>query len=135
MHRPWAVTSSEGDSVAPMADDLVLYHNPSCSKSRGADALLSDRGLDYETVRYLNDPLGEDELKALLDKLEDPPEALVRKDGYFRELGLAPEDYTDRDSVAGLLAEHPRLMERPVVVKGDRAVIGRPPERVADLLD
>ncbi|MBI2703783.1 MAG: arsenate reductase family protein [Actinobacteria bacterium] len=117
-----------------MAVKLVLYHNPSCSKSRGADGILKARGADYQTVRYLDDPLTEDELKELLDILDDPPAALVRKDPHFKSLGLDAADYTDRDSVAALLAAHPRLMERPVVVKGDRAVIGRPPERIEALL-
>src|SRR4029079_1982344 len=112
----------------------VLFHNPSCSKSRGADSILQERGVDYETVRYLTNPLTEAELKDLLDILDDPPAALVRKDPFFKELGLNADDYTDRDSVAKLIAEHPRLMERPVVVKGDRAVIGRPPERIEALL-
>ena len=117
-----------------MADKLVLYHNPSCSKSRGADGILQERGVEFETVRYLDNPLTEAELKDLLDILDDPPAALVRKDPHFKELGLNADDYTERDSVAALLAEHPRLMERPVVVKGDRAVIGRPTERVQELL-
>src|SRR5690349_19578734 len=118
-----------------MADDnLVLYHNPSCSKSRSANEILTAAGADYETVQYLKQPLDAAGLGQLLDIPEDPPEALVRKDGYFKELGLDPADYTTKAAVVQLLVEHPRLMERPVVVKGGRAVIGRPTERVQQLL-
>jgi arsenate reductase len=117
-----------------MADRLVLYHNPKCSKSRQAEGILTDRSVDFDTVRYLDDPLSEQELLDLLAILDDPPAKLVRKDPYFKELGLDADDYTEPAAVAALLAEHPRLMERPVVVKGDRAVIGRPPERIEALI-
>jgi arsenate reductase len=117
------------------ADDrIVLYHNPSCSKSRQASALLDDSGLAFETVRYLDRPLDERQLRDLLAILDDPPEKLVRKDGHFKELGLDAADYTEPDEVVALLVAHPRLMERPVVVRGGRAVIGRPTERVTELL-
>jgi arsenate reductase len=117
-----------------MADQLVLYHNPRCSKSRQAEAILTDRAAPFDTVRYLDTPLTEAELLGLLDILDDPPASLVRKDPHFKDLGLNAADYTDRESVAALLAEHPSLMERPVVARGDRAVIGRPPERIEELL-
>ncbi len=71
----------------------------------------------------------------MLAALEDPPEQLVRKDKYFKELGLRPQDYRTKEQVARLLAEHPRLMERPVVVRGRRALIARPPERALELLE
>src|SRR6476620_5266229 len=117
-----------------MADRLVLYHNPKCSKSRHAEGLLTESSVDFDTVRYLDEPLTEPELLALLDILEDPPADLVRKVPHFKSLGLDAADYTDAASVATLLAEHPRLMERPVVVKGDHAVIGRPTERIEAFL-
>jgi arsenate reductase len=117
-----------------MADRLVLYHNPKCSKSRQAEGILTGSSVEFDTVRYLDEPLSEQELLDLLAILDDPPANLVRKDPYFKELGLDAGDYTDAASVAALLAEHPRLMERPVVVKGDKAVIGRPPERIEAFL-
>lgn len=111
-----------------------LYFNPQCSKARSARDLLDERGIEYETVEYLKSPPTRADLGRLLDKLDDPPEKLVRKDNRFKELGLNAADYTDRDAVAALLADHPELLERPVFVVADRAVIGRPPERVLDLL-
>ena len=73
-------------------------------------------------------------LLALLGKLEDPPADLVRKDPFFGQLGLDADDYTTPDAVADLLVEHPRLMQRPVLIKGDRAIIGRPKDRVRAFL-
>lgn len=111
-----------------------LYFNPHCSKARSARDLLDQRGIEYETVEYLRHPPTRADLDRLLGMLDDPPEKLVRKDNRFKELGLKAADYTERQAVAALLAEHPELLERPVFVVGDRAVIGRPPERVLDLL-
>jgi len=88
-------------------------------------------GVDVDVVQYLKKPLDRDQLVELMGKLEDPPADLVRKDGFFKDLGLDEADYTDVDAVADLLVEHPRLMQRPVIVKGDRAIIGRPLDRVA----
>lgn len=114
--------------------DAVLYFNPNCSKARGARDLLADAGAAVSVVDYRKHPLDRDELVVLLGELDDDPAALVRKDGRFRDLGLDAADYTTPDAVATLLAEHPELMERPVFRTGGRAVIGRPPERVLDLL-
>lgn len=113
---------------------ITVFHNPSCSKSRGACQILTDSGVEFDTVQYLKTPPSREELVALIAILDDPPAALVRKDPYFKELGLDPGDYESADAVVTLLVEHPRLMERPVVVKDGRAVIGRPPQRVAGLL-
>jgi len=91
-------------------------------------------GVDVDVVQYLKKPLDRDQLVELMGKLEDPPADLVRKDGFFKDLGLDEADYTDVDAVADLLVEHPRLMQRPVIVKGDRAIIGRPKDRVEAFL-
>lgn len=85
-------------------------------------------------MEYLKTPLGEADLKQLMAMLDEPPGNLVRRDKHFKELGLGPEDCATADSVASLLAAHPRLMQRPVAVRGGRAVIGRPSERVETLL-
>ncbi|HRW36223.1 MAG: hypothetical protein KDB04_05465 [Acidimicrobiales bacterium] len=114
--------------------DLTLLHNPNCSTSRHALDEVKAAGVDAEVVQYLKAPLSGEQLLDLLDKLEDPPADLVRKDGFFKEQGLAEADYQDPQSVAALLVEHPRLMQRPVLVKGDRAIIGRPKDRVAPFL-
>lgn len=109
--------------------DVTLYHNPRGSTSRHAYDELS--GTDVEVVEYLKTPLDRAQLLALLDKLEDPPGDLVRKDAYFKLQGLEADDYTTPEAVADLLVEHPRLMQRPVLVRGARAIIGRPKDRVA----
>lgn len=114
--------------------DITLYHNPGCSKSRGAKEILESRGADFEVVEYLQTPLDVKAIRDLLQLLDVPPEELVRKDGHFRELGLKAEDYTTADAVAKLIAAHPKLMQRPVAVRGQRAVIARPSELVETLL-
>ena len=113
---------------------ITLYHNPRCSKSRGALERLEASGVDLEVVEYLKTPLTAAELEALMARLPDPPPALVRQDAHFRELGLDASAYVDAAAVAALLAEHPQLMQRPIAVRGERAVIGRPPEAVEALL-
>lgn len=85
-------------------------------------------------MEYLKTPLDEVALKKLMGMLDEPPGNLVRRDKHFKDLGLSPDDCAAANSVAGLLAAHPRLMQRPIAVRGGRAVIGRPPERVEILL-
>ena len=113
---------------------IVLYHNPACSKSRGAKAILEESDVDFDVVEYLKAPLGEADLHRILESIDGPPAELVRKDGYFRELGLRAGDYATADAVVGLLLEHPKLMQRPVVERGGRAVIARPAEKAEELL-
>ncbi len=113
---------------------ITLYHNPNCSKSRGAKEILESRGVDFEIVEYLKTPLDADSISVLLQAIGGDPADLVRKDSHFKELGLNADDYQSADAVAKLLAEHPKLMQRPVAVLGDRALIARPSERVEELL-
>lgn len=115
--------------------DVTIYHNPACSKSRGALEILSDRGVDHEVIDYLKTPPDRAAVGCLLELLAGPPADLVRKDKRFKELGLDPADYVTREQVSALLAAHPELMERPVVVRGRRAVIARPAEKVVEVLD
>lgn len=114
--------------------NVRLLHNPKCSKSRQALELLTDRGVEPEIVRYLDAPPDRATLELIAGQLDDPSR-LVRKDPHFKELGLDASDYTDAAAVVDLLVEHPRLMERPVAIKDDRAVLGRPPEDILELLD
>jgi len=114
---------------------VTLYHNPSCSKSRGALELLQERGVEHEIVPYLREPPSREVLTRLLGLLSDPPSALVRKDKRFAELGLDPDAYETEQAVVDLLLEHPELMQRPIAVRGDGAVIGRPPEQIQTLLE
>ena len=121
--------------------DVTLFHNPNCSTSRHALDEVNAAGVDADVVQYIKTPLSAEELLDLLDKLVDPPADLVRKDGFFKDQGLIEGDYTDPKAVAELLAgdlgavrHRERLMQRPVIVKGDQAIIGRPKDRVAAFL-
>ncbi|WP_312939659.1 arsenate reductase (glutaredoxin) [Stutzerimonas balearica] len=114
--------------------DLILYHNPRCSKSRGALELLQARGMEPTIVRYLDTPPSEAELHALLAKLGLSARQLLRTgEEEYQSLGLADTTLTDAQIIAAM-ARHPRLIERPILIAGDKAVIGRPPERVLELL-
>jgi arsenate reductase (glutaredoxin) len=97
--------------------------------------ILRDRGVEFDVVEYLKQPLDRAGLERILDAIPDPSDALVRKDKRFTELGLRAEDYLQRDAVVRLLLAHPELMQRPVVFRGSRALIARPSEKVLDLLD
>ncbi|MFN8084923.1 MAG: ArsC/Spx/MgsR family protein [Dermatophilaceae bacterium] len=113
---------------------VTILHNPRCSNSRGAVDACSLAGVELDIVRYLDEPLSLDALRELLAILQDPPSALVRRDPLFRELGLREEDVQTAEQVAAVIAEHPSLMQRPVLQRGGSAIIGRPPERVAAFL-
>lgn len=114
--------------------DLTILHHPACSTSRHALDEAAEAGVEVEVVQYLKQPLSRDQLIELIGRLEDPPADLVRKDGFFKGLELDPAAYETPEAVADLLVEHPRLLQRPVLVRGDRAIIGRPKDRVAAFL-
>lgn len=114
--------------------DVTIYHNPKCSKSRETLAILEARGVDCQVIEYLDNPLDRATVAGFLDLLESPPEALVRKDKRFRELGLNEADYQSAEAVLDLIIAHPELMQRPVVLRGGKARITRPAELVNDLL-
>ena len=114
--------------------DVKILHNAACSTSRHALDEVGAAGVDVEVVQYLKKPLDRSALLDLMGKLEDPPADLVRKDGFFKAQGLVADDYVTPEAVADLLVEHPRLMQRPVLVRGGRAIIGRPKDRVAAFL-
>jgi arsenate reductase len=114
--------------------DVTILHNRNCSTSRHAMDVITGQGVDADVVEYLKTPLDRAGLEELIGKLEDPVADLVRKDPFFKDLGLSSDDYTTSEAVIGLLLEHPRLMQRPIIVKGDRAIIGRPKDRVATFL-
>lgn len=113
--------------------NATIYHNPRCSKCRQALALLTDAGVTAEVVDYLKNPPSETELDGMLVKLGlEPTEILRTGEDRYAELGLKGKTLT-RAEWLRVLAENPILMERPIVIMGDRAVVGRPPERVRDL--
>ncbi|HDS1737532.1 arsenate reductase (glutaredoxin) [Pseudomonas sp. BP8] len=114
--------------------DLILYHNPRCSKSRGALELLEARGLAPTVVRYLETPPDAATLKALLGKLGITPRQLLRSgEDEYKALNLANPALSDGELIEAM-AQHPKLIERPILVAGDKAVIGRPPENVLEIL-
>jgi arsenate reductase len=115
--------------------DVQIFHNPSCSKSRGALEILQERGVDADVVKYLDTPPDRKTLERILDAIDDEPIALVRTgDPKFKAAGLSKDDVKTRKQVVDVLLAHPEVMERPVVFVGDRAVIARPSERVLELL-
>jgi arsenate reductase (glutaredoxin) len=117
----------------PDGDALVLLHNPRCSKSRAAHALLTERGVVFAERRYLDDPLSRAELASLHERLSRPASEWVRSgEAEFAPSGL--DASSDDAAVLDAMAAHPILVERPILVRGQRAVVGRPPERVLELL-
>ena len=114
--------------------DVTIYHNPRCSKSRATLALLQERGIEPRVVPYLEQPPDIGQLRELLRMLGLPPRELMRRgERVYREQGLDDEAVDDEQLLRAIVA-HPILMERPVVVRDGRAAIGRPPERVLDIL-
>lgn len=115
-------------------DELVLLHNPRCSKSRALEAALTERGLAVRVRRYLDDPLDAAELVDLFARLGRPGIDCVRtKESAFAEAGLS--DASPDDEVARAIVAHPVLIERPILIKGPRAAIGRPTEDALALLE
>ena len=119
----------------PESDEqMVLLHNPRCSKSRATLALLEERGAKFEIREYLSDPLSREELAGLSGCLGRPPREWVRtREGAFSDVGLSDE--SSDDALLDAVAAHPILMERPILVRGGRAAVGRPPEDVLRLLE
>jgi arsenate reductase len=116
--------------------DVVIFHNPNCSTSKHAVSVAADLGVEVDERRYLlkaQRPTA-DEIATLLDQLEDPATDLVRRDANFAKLGLSDEDVATPEQVVAVLSEHPELLQRPVIVKDGRAIIGRPKDRVEPFL-
>jgi arsenate reductase len=114
--------------------DITLYHNPRCSKSREALALLRSHGIEPAIVEYLNTPPDAAELARIVALLGIEAEALVRKGEDLFKQNYARKTLDARGWIAAL-AQHPILIERPIAIRGQRAVIGRPPQRVLELLE
>ena len=113
---------------------VVIYHNARCSKSRSACELVAGRGIEAQIVEYLKTPPSKEELRALLQKLDMKAREIVRRgEDIFKE-NYAGKSLDDEQWLDALVA-HPVLIERPIVVRGNRAVVGRPPERLIELLD
>ncbi|PKV75100.1 arsenate reductase (glutaredoxin) [Pontibacter ramchanderi] len=112
---------------------VTIYHNNRCSKSRQTLELLRDKGEELQVVEYLKDTPTTEELKTVLHKLGLKPEELLRKGEQVYKEQFAGKSYTD-DEWLRIMTENPVLIERPIVVKGDKAAIGRPPEKVLEIL-
>ena len=114
--------------------DCTIYHNPRCSKSRQTLALLQQRDLDITTVAYLESPLSAEELDRFCCALDIEPLGLMRtREQRFKELGLDKNDQRSRQEWMKLLADNPIMMERPIVVVGEKVAIGRQPENVLNI--
>lgn len=114
--------------------DLTIYHNPRCSKSRQTLGLLTERGIEPEIVLYLENTPSADDIKSLLGKLGISARELVRKgEDAYKEHNLNNQDLTD-DQIIQAMVNSPKLIERPIVVNGNNAVLGRPPENVLDII-
>ena len=114
--------------------NISIYHNPRCSKSRQALQLLQDRGIDPMVVEYLKEPPTEQQIKRLLKLLAMEPRDLMRKkEAEYRDLGL-DDPKLSASALIKAMAQNPILIERPIVIRGDRAVLGRPPEKVLEIL-
>ena len=116
--------------------DVTIFHNPNCSSSRAATEIADELGVAVDIRRYQlkAERPSVDELRALLGILEDEPTALVRRDATFAKLGLTDADVQSEAQVADVLAAHPELIQRPVLVAGDAAIIGRPKDRIVPFL-
>lgn len=111
---------------------VTIWHNPRCSKSRQTLALLQERGIDVQVVEYLKTPPGAEEISSVVAKLGMETHGLIRKgESAYKELGLINADSA---TLVRAMAENPILIERPVVINGDKAAIGRPPEAVLNIL-
>lgn len=115
-------------------EKVVIYHNPSCSKSRETLKILQDHHQDLNIIEYLQEPPGRDELKKIIQMLGISPRELIRNtEQAYKDAGLDNETLGD-DVLIDALCKYPKLLQRPIVVSGNKAVIGRPPVKVLDLI-
>jgi len=112
---------------------ITIYHNPRCSKSRATLALLNERGVEPDIIEYLQTPPSEAELDRILIMLGKEPQELMRSGEDEYKSYIAGRELSRSKSIA-LMVAHPKLIERPIVVNGNRAAVGRPPEAVLDIL-
>ena len=125
----------DAQTAASDTHEVTIFHNPSCSHSRGALGILEKKSIDYGVVEYLITPPSRETLEMIISRLINPvPELIRTSDKKFLELGADPNAYNSAEAVIEFLLLHPELMQRPIVIKGDRAVIARPSERTAEVL-
>lgn len=112
---------------------MKIYHNPRCTKSRETLQLIESTGIKPEIIEYLKTPPDKKELKSVLEKLGMTPQDIIRKNEALFKENYKGKSYTDEEWL-DILIENPKLIERPIVIKNDQAIIGRPPENVKKLL-
>lgn len=112
---------------------MQIYHNPRCRKSRETLELIKEAGIEPEIILYLEDTPSEDELKVVLGKLGISAEKLLRKNESIFKDNFKGKEYSDEEWIK-IMVEHPKLIERPIVIKGEKAVLGRPPGNVREIL-
>ena len=113
---------------------MKIYHNPRCSKSRQTLAILNEKKIKFEIVEYLKDNLRKKELKAIIEKLEINPIELVRKNESIWKENYKDKNLSDKEIIQAMI-NYPKIIERPIVINGKKAVIGRPPENVLKIID
>ena len=117
-----------------MSDQITVYEKPTCTKCREMDKYLRERGVDFSKVNYYIAPVSKKKLTELIRKMNINPRELLRKsEPAYKDLGLAKGEFSDAELIA-LMVEHPDLMQRPIVERGGRVVLGRPTENVDELL-
>ena len=117
-----------------MSDQLTIYEKPTCTTCRKAFALLDENGIEFEKVNYFIDELSAAKIAELLDKMGITPRELLRpKDPLFKEMGLKDSEHSDLELIQ-LMADNPGLIQRPIAEKGGKAVLGRPIERILEIL-
>jgi len=114
--------------------DVTIYHNPNCTSSKHAVEIAEELGVDADVVIYRKNPPDAKTLREIIAKLEDAPTDLVRRDNLFAQLGLTDADVETVDQIVQVIVDNKMIMQRPLLVTADRAIIGRPKERVRELL-
>ena len=112
---------------------IVIYHNPDCSKSTECLDILETKKANYKVIKYLDEPPDEEKLDKIIRLLNIKPIELIRQKETLWQESFAHLDFTD-DELIKIMAQYPQLIERPIIINGDKAVIGRPPERTLDIL-
>ncbi len=114
--------------------DVIIWHNPRCSKSREALKLLQEKGIEPKIYKYLDEHPTKEQIKEVLKMLGVGPREIMRtKEKIYKELGL--KDVSDDEKLIDAMVEHPKLIERPIVIKDGKAVLGRPPAKVIELVE
>ncbi|MBR9914946.1 MAG: arsenate reductase (glutaredoxin) [Algicola sp.] len=112
---------------------IKIYHNPRCRKSREGLEIIENSGKDFEVVKYLENPLSETELTSVMSVLDIAPIDLVRKNEAIWKSDYKGKQLSDSEIIKAMVA-HPKLIERPIVINGKKAIIGRPPSQIKDIL-